>query len=81
MTAPIFDEAIFDEVVFDGLSRAVLHAFLEVTGGANGTTGVPPDAVYLGSDNAAYAHNGLIDDLKVEIGHATAPTKIPSRRR
>jgi len=33
MTAPIFDEAIFDEVVFDGLSRAVLHAFLEVTGG------------------------------------------------
>ena len=35
MTAPIFDEAIFDEVVFDGLSRAVLHAFLEVTGGAN----------------------------------------------
>jgi hypothetical protein len=34
MTAPIFDEAIFDEVVFDGLSRAVLHAFLEVTGGA-----------------------------------------------
>ena len=35
MTATIFDEAIFDEVVFDGLPRAVLHAFLEVTGGAN----------------------------------------------
>jgi len=33
MTAPIFDEAIFDEVVFDGLSRAVLHAFLEVAVG------------------------------------------------
>lgn len=56
--------------------------FLQVTkAGANGTTGVPTDPAYLGSDNAAYSHNGLIDDLKVEIGHATAPTAIPTRRR
>ena len=38
MTVTIFDEAIFDEVVFDGLSRAVLHAFIEVAGGANAIT-------------------------------------------
>lgn len=43
MTATIFDEAIFDEAIFDGLSRAVLHAFLEVTGGANAS--ISPGAV------------------------------------